>query len=344
MLARVWVGDGTVLAVSSRALVDACDRLGIDTVALLAEVDLSRKTLDDPDGRIPAGKVGALWRAAHAAANDPHLALHAAEALPMGAYRAIDHLARNASTIGDAFAQVSKYFPIINSTVRLPIDEQDDHRCIGAVAAGGSAEPSLPYLEYTFAAIVLRVRVATGAAFPLVSVEFAAEAPGDTAEHERIFGCPVLFDRPRSVVRIARSVWDEPNALADAFLEEVLVAHAQSVLETAPQGSSLVGAAGQVASKGLRLRRLSQDWVAQQLGLSRRTLQRRLEEAGVAYSQIIDAERSAYARELLAKNELAITEVAYLLGFSDQSAFTRAFRRWTDRTPASYRRALHSGK
>src|SRR5262245_10705933 len=80
------MNSATVLTVSSRALLDACDALGIDTEALLAAAALTRAEVSDPDARIPVDKMAALWREAHARAGDPDLALHAAEALPFGAY------------------------------------------------------------------------------------------------------------------------------------------------------------------------------------------------------------------------------------------------------------------
>ena len=112
--------SGTVLSVSSRAMVDACARLGLDTTEILRAAKLDRATLDDPDARIPFEQVGALWQKAYELSKDPNLALHAIEVLPFGAYRVIDFLAASALTIGAALTKVSDYFPIINSLVRLP--------------------------------------------------------------------------------------------------------------------------------------------------------------------------------------------------------------------------------
>src|SRR6185436_63260 len=110
----MWPQSGTVLSVSSRAMIGACDRLGIDTGELLRSVGIARATLDDPDARLEASKVGALWARAYELSRDPVLSLHAAEACPIGAYKVIDFKAANAATVGAAFRYASRYFPLIN--------------------------------------------------------------------------------------------------------------------------------------------------------------------------------------------------------------------------------------
>src|SRR5262245_24361831 len=101
-------------------MLDACGRLGLNTGEILKAAGLDAATLHDPDARIPAEQVDALWKKAYELSGDPDLALHAIEVLPFGAYRVVDFLASSAPTIGAALAKVSDYFPLINSVVRLP--------------------------------------------------------------------------------------------------------------------------------------------------------------------------------------------------------------------------------
>jgi len=92
----MWTTTGTVLTVSSRAMVAACEHLGLDAEVLLRAAGISRQTLDDPDARLEASKVSALWTKAYELSGDPVLSLHAAEACPLGAYKVIDYMANNA--------------------------------------------------------------------------------------------------------------------------------------------------------------------------------------------------------------------------------------------------------
>ncbi|HEU0036196.1 MAG TPA: AraC family transcriptional regulator [Kofleriaceae bacterium] len=329
----------TVLTVSSRALVDACAALGLDTDALLAAAGLTRAEVGDPDGRIAVDKMAALWREAHARAADPDLALHAAEALPFGAYAVIDFLARTSTTIGAAFERISRYFPLINSAVELPIEVAGDHVRVEMRDRRGPGKLPRGYAEYTLAAIVLRTRIAAGVAFSLVAVELAYEALADTREHVRIFGCPVRFGTERTAIVIARDVWDTALARGDSGLAAVLERHAQMLIAQLPRVSDEIARIRATIQAQLAGGDPSLANVARTLGTSRRSLQRRLAAEQLTYAQLLDDVRSTLARAYLAERALSIAEVGYLLGFSEQSSFTRAFRRWTGVSPAEFRRA-----
>lgn len=328
-----------VLTVSTRALVDACDALGMDTEALLAAAGLTRATIVDPDARIAVESMTAFWQEAYARAGDPDLALHAVEALPFGAYAVIDFLARTSTSIGAALERVSAYFPLINSAVDLPIVLGADHVRVDMVDRRGATRLPRAYAEYTLAAVVLRTRIAAGVDYPLVRVDFAYEAPPDSGEHARIFGCPVHFGAARSGIVVARSVWDTPLERGDSGLAAVLERHAQMLLAQLPQVSDEIGRVRAMIRDELTGGDPSLGNVARKLGTSRRSLQRRLADENLSYAQVLDDVRSSMARAYLGQRELSVAEVAYLLGFSEQSSFTRAFRRWTGVSPAEFRRA-----
>ena len=160
----MWPRDGTVLTVSSRALIAACERLGIDTEAMLRTVGIQPQTLEDPDARLKNSEAGALWAKAYELSGDPVLSLHVAEACPVGAYKVIDYMATSARTVGEAFRYSARYFPLINTAVRLAIDESGDPVTFDVVGESGPAGVSRPYAEYCLAVFVLHVREGTGAA------------------------------------------------------------------------------------------------------------------------------------------------------------------------------------
>lgn len=327
----------TVLTVSSRALLDACEALGIDTEALLLAAGLTRAEVRDPDGRIAVEKMTALWREAHARAGDPDLALHAAEALPFGAYAVFDFLARTSDNIGAALERISRYFPLINSIVELPIERTGDHVRLDMVDRRGPGKLPRAYAEYTLAAIVLRTRLAAGIDFPLVRVELAYDAPADHREHTRIFGCPVSFNTARTGIVLAREVADLRLERADSGLAAVLERHAQMLIAQLPQVSDAIAHVRATIQAELKGGDASLANVARKLGTSRRSLQRRLADENLTYAQVLDDLRSTMARAYLSERSLSIAEVAYLLGFSEQSSFTRAFQRWYGASPTQYR-------
>jgi AraC-like DNA-binding protein len=334
-----WPAAGTVLTVSSRALVAACERLGVDTAALLAAAGVSRAVLDDPDERLPAQQVTVLWRTAYELSNDPVLSLHAAEACPLGAYKVIDYMAYNAHSVGEAFRYGARYFKLINTAITLPIDASGDPISFGIVEDDNPAGVSRPYAEYCFAAFLLHVRAGTGAAFTPARVQFTHQRPADIAEHERVFGCPVEFEARHTRMLIARRAWELPSTRAQAGVLELLAEHADHLLAKLPQRPALVERARKAISARLRGGDPSLEGVARDLGTSARSLQRHLADLGFSFQTVADEVRQTTAGLYLEQPDIAISEVAYLLGFSDPSAFNRAFKRWTGMTPQQYRRS-----
>jgi AraC-like DNA-binding protein len=328
---------GTVLSVSSRALVVACERLGLDVEALLRSVDIRRQTLEDPDARIEASKVRALWVKASELSGDPVLSLHAAEACPFGAYKVIDFMASNAGTVGEAFRYASRYFGLINTGIRLPIDEAGDSITFDVVDESGPHGVPRPYAEYCLATFLLHVRAGTGVNFPLRCVTFVHPAPRDRSEHERIFGCPVRFEADHNRLSIDRPDWETRAAGANPGVLQVLTQYADLLLQELPRGPDLVERTRRTISERLRGGDSSLESVARELATSARSLQRHLHELGYTYQALDDEVRSATARLYLEQPDIAVAEVAYLLGFADQSTFHRAFKRWTGHTPARFR-------
>jgi AraC-like DNA-binding protein len=319
-------------------MIDACARLGLDTGQILRAAKLDPVTLQDPDARIPLEQVDALWRKAYELSNDPDLALHAIEVLPFGAYRVIDFLASSAPTIGAALAKVSDYFPIINAVVRLPYAVGDRYVTFGIQAPSRPSTITRPYVEYTLAAVFLRTRIATNQLYPLVRVEFSQPRPANVSEHERIFDCPVRFGADACRLVIAREVWDTPRTGSDPALFSVLETHARMLLEQVPSPDDIVGRVRKQIEAELRGGDPSLESIARHLAMSPRTLQRRLREHDVLFNDVLDELRFRAAKTYLAQRDVAGTEVAYLLGFAEQSSLNRAFKRWSGQTPTEYRR------
>jgi len=329
---------GSVLTVSSRAMIDACARLGLDTGEILRAARLDPVTLQDPDARILIEQVEAVWQKAYELSNDPNLALHAIQVLPFGAYRVIDFLAVSAPTVGAALAKVSDYFPIIHEVVRLPYAVGDRHVTFAVEAPSRPSTITRPYAEYVLAAVFLRTRIATNQRFPLMRVEFSHPRPADISEHERVFECPVRFGAETCQMVIARDVWDTPRTGSNPDLFSVLDTHARMLLEQLPSPGDIVGRVREAIEAELRGGNPKLEPIARRLAMSPRTLQRRLRGRGVLFNDVLDAMRFRAAKSYLAQGDTAGTEVAYLLGFAEHSSFNRAFKRWSGQTPTEYRR------
>ncbi len=333
----MWPRTGTVMTAPSRALVAACDHLGVDTEALLRSVGVDRRTIEDPDARLPGPVAGALWVKAYELAGDPVLSLHAAEACPLGAYKVIDYIAASARTVGEAFREVARYFKLVNTATSWPIDDSGDPVTFELAVEGGSGVITRPYAEYALAVFFLHVRAAGRLQFPLRRVTFTHPRPPDIREHERVFGSPVEFETRHNRLVFDRAVWETPTVSGHSGVLGVLLEHADLLLAKLPRGPDLVERTRRAIAGRLRGGDPSVGSVARELGMSERSLQRHLRELGYSFNALADEVREATARLYLEQADMALAEIGYLLGFADQSTFNRAFKRWTGITPKQAR-------
>ncbi len=335
---RATVGrvEPTVLPVASRALADACGRLGLDVGGLLARAGIERSALLDPDARLPASRADALWREAYAAANDPFLALRAAEASPFGAFRVMDYLGTTGPTLGEGLRRVAACFRVIDPRGSLGVSETAGRVTILFRTAAGTPLPP-PAQEYTLAVLLIRARHAIGAPLRPAEVRFTFPRPPDVSEHVRAFGVEPVFASEDAALVLPRTAWDEPTRGGDPALFAMLDEHARRLADARAVGD--VGATVRAAiAASLAGRQPALSEVAHRLGTPARTLQRRLAAAGTSFARLVGEVRRDRAEAFLAERDVSIAEVSFLLGFSEQSAFARAFRRWTGRTPSEHRR------
>lgn len=328
----------TVLPVASRALVESCRRLGLGADALLRAAGIARDAFGDPDARLTGEQADALWRAAYEASRDPHLALRAAEATPFGAYRVIDYLGVTGATVGEGLRRVAAWFPLVDPRGRLRVVDEPKGVAIVFTAAGGGGLPA-PAEEYTLGVIWSRARHAAASEPRLAEVRFSFARPADVREHSRAFGIEPRFGAPAAALVFRRASWDGPTRMNDPALFELLDRHARALAEGAPGTDELAPSVRTAIAADLPGREPTIAAVARRLGTSARTLQRRLAVAGTSFARLVDEVRRARAEAFLHAGDVSVAEVSWLVGFSEQSAFTRAFRRWTGTSPSEFRAA-----
>lgn len=183
----------------------------------------------------------------------------------------------------------------------------------------------------------------TGRRLPALEVAFAHEKPSDTQAHRDLFGCEVAFGATVHCARFDASLLALPVPHADPAMVPVLQRHAESLLRQRMQ--SAPGIAAQVHAsiqRNLAQDRATLAVVAEELGLTVRTLQRKLAETQSGFQQMLDAVRKDLAQDYLGQPDLSLIDIAFLLGFQDQSAFTHAFKEWTGHSPGAYRDRLRS--
>jgi len=179
-----------------------------------------------------------------------------------------------------------------------------------------------------------------GADKRLTEARFRHPPPDYVDEYERVFDCAITFSEPANELVFERSLLDLPQPYPDDSLHELLLKRADQLLANANGDEQLVERVSQLLR--LQLHEPDAEELAQRLGLTLRSLQRRLQETGASFSNLLDEARRDAACALLCQPDLAIKDIALRTGFSEPSAFHRAFKRWKGVTPAQFRQAQMS--
>ncbi len=312
--------------------------LPAESLARAAGVDLA--ALDDPERWVPASAIHALWEAARRLDPSPDLGLRVGASVPAGALDVLDYLLPSCATLRDALVMVDRLHRIATTTSQFRVVDAPgggDVRLESELRVPGVRIHPLGR-DYVFAVIVLRLRRLDARMRPRV-VELRGPALAPAGRYLEIFGVPATFDHAASALVFSPDVLDLPMSSADASLCAILERHAQTLAAKAPSADLLDRARTELA-RMIGEGRLDVATLGKRLGTSPRTLQRRLVERGVAYSTLLDEARCELACAHLRDATLSIDEIAGLLGYSEPSAFSRAFRRWTGSAPARYRKGI----
>lgn len=318
---------------TARALVEGFRALGLDADALRSAAGIEAQDLAPLDGSLPPDAFGRLWEQAFRRAPRDELPTEVGLAIPFGAFGPLDYLAASSATVEAALHSLASLFRYAATGLSLEVVALADGGELRVVRCG-AFPGDLVGDEFTIAVIVGRMR-ARVPGFAVREIALSRPPPPRPTRHERLLGAPVRFGAATSVLRMPRGAFRATIPGADPRLQDTLRELANR-LELAPSG----GGDLEVAVRA-RLRTLLPEGsaeaarVARDLGLSARTLHRRLAEAGLTYRGVLESFREAEAERLLAGG-VALAEIALRLGFSDQTAWNRAFRRWKRMSPREW--------
>ena len=309
--------------------------LGYDPVPFLLTHGIDNEMLLDPDATVPMSACVGLLAEGVQATGDDNLGLHVAERAELGSFDVHFYAMVSSPTLGAAFERVCRYQRLIHETSQVRLEKSGDRAVLSHRLAGGLAAPRQT-AELLLAAWVRAGRVATCTDWSPAEVRFAHRAPSDSREHERFFGAPVRFASGENALVFAAALFDLPCRRTDPSLLALLDRYASDRLG-GHRASTFSDRARAALSEELQAGNVTAHSLAARLKVSVRTLHRSLADESTSYRRLLDQLRLDIAERHLRDDRMSVAEVAFLVGFSELSAFHRAFKRWTGRTPVTFR-------
>ena len=320
-----WVG--TVLA--------AAERQGVARNALLAQAGIAPEELAAE--RWPIDHITRLWRAAVHCTQDAGFGLKAGAGVGPASFNVVSYLLQSAPTLRAALALVQKYQRLISDGGRFQTITGPEACWVVYHPRQGALAFSPHQIEAVLAAVVAFSRWVTGQAVRPLQVQFSQPRVGPLAGYREAFGCPVAFEQAFSGVLLDNALLDAPLPQADAQLARLHHQYAAQRLAVLHEGGALAQELRAWIAAVLPGRVPTRAEAAQALGLSERTLARRMQAQQLSFSALLDAVRREAALQAVAQPGRALTDIGQALGFAEPAVFWRAFKRWTGCTPLQWR-------
>jgi AraC-like DNA-binding protein len=326
----------TFLATMGQVFVRLMDMHDIDSRALIRESGIDPAALRDPSARIPSSVGDTVVLRAAALIPDPAFALRAARCWHPSNLGALGHAWLASSTLRTGLLRLERYWRILGEKARIRIT--DTRGGLGFEYDHRRRDPLLRAIGADFAMSLVfdLCRMNYGASLRPVDVRLARARPADTEPYRHFYGCPVHFGAHENSFLLPARVAVEPlptgNRQLAGVLDEILVAQLAAL-----DRNNIPARCKSNLLEQLTSGELSEAEMARQMHMSRRTLQRKLSESNTTYQKLVDDTRRDLALRYMEDPGKTITDVTFLVGFSGQSAFTRAFRRWTGMSPTDFR-------
>ena len=329
----------TVAAGLARGLIEFAARKGADVEALAKRSGIDPGALDDHDLRVPMDRYVALMRAAKALTGDAALPLHFGVEVDMAELSVVGLLVHASETFGEVLTQLNRYGRLIVEVDTGGADRFQLQRVAGKLwIVDTRADPDdFPELtEATFGRFVGRTRQ-FGMTSVIAEVHVTHAAPPHAAEYERVLGVPTRFESGWNALRIDESWLAHRVQRQPRYVFGILGGHAERLLAELEGSKTVRGRVEQLLMPILHTGEAGMARIAAALGWSADTLYRKLKAEGVTFEEVLDALRHKLAIHYLGGRKVSVNEAAYLVGFSDPSAFSRAFKRWTGSSPRAMR-------
>ncbi|MFT3922048.1 MAG: AraC family transcriptional regulator [Myxococcales bacterium] len=315
---------------------------GISTETFLRDAGIDRDVFEGP-ANVDMAVTAQAVRSAYRLTEDPAIALRIGMSAPFQSLGVAGQVFLHCPTIRAVIGEVDRYLPLLQPMSRLRMLEEGDRAHLIYEPPFADARAYRFGTELALAFVVRIGRHFTTQRATPIEVRVCHQAPSYAGVYGELFGCPVRFGAARNEIVFNRALLDVPQPFSDEPLWRVLKHRAEEMLVQEQAREHLHERVKQVLHHEVDLSSVHPVGIARRLGMSPRSLRRRLSDEGHSLSALVDEVRREVALTELGNPEMPIKRIADRVGFSEVSAFHRAFKRWTGLTPARYRAQGVSG-
>ncbi|KXO86262.1 AraC family transcriptional regulator [Acinetobacter venetianus] len=323
----------TALTSWVKAIQKALDKAGCDSKSLIEKAGLDLKALNDPDARYSLQQTAHLWKLATDATQDSCFGLKVASQVNQHTFHVLGHSLATSTTLKELFLRIIRYFRLVTDIPNLEFYEKGPNHYF-IINVPDEVQPES--IDAFISVFIRSSRALQGSLFSPLRIELRRSEPVDIETYRNILKAPLVFNASKDMIVFDTATIELPlegaNPILSQEYDEIIMRYLARFDKENIQARIKVKIIENLATGEIQ-----QQEIAKSLGLSTRSLQRKLSLENTSYSEILDNTRQELAISYIKNNSYSITEIAYILGFTDVSSFTRAFRRWTNLSPLHYR-------
>lgn len=322
----------------ARLVAQRLKKEGASLAAALAEAELDLRTLNNPDAWISFSAHADFLEIAARQLNDDCFGLTLSETIDIRDAGLIGYLGIASKTVEDGLLNLSRYVRVFSEAFQIELTTNENSGIVAIVPQHPEHARFRQATEFSYCVVMHAYRQLTGKKLTPTLVHFIHQRRSNLSAFEKYFGCPVKFNRNHGQIVLARRTLATPIRSSDDRLLSILRNHAEDLLRDRPaRRQELVGKIERRLTELLPTGQGRAKIIATELGMSERTLMRRLGELNTSFADILERLRKELAMRYLTQDDLSFTHIAFLLGYANQSAFSVACRRWTGRSPREIR-------
>ncbi len=310
--------------------------ISIDEVIAFSKVNKS--ILSSPDNRLSGLEVKKIIEAAKSLTKDSYIGLHQGQRLSKGFSNILGYVLMNCSTLKECWTKYCRYEKLIDSTSASSFELLKNKAVLNNITLDPSLKDNIQFSDFKLSGMLSYIKLLCGKNIQLIEVHFTHSKPKNICEYEKVFQSNLLFEKASNALIFNSNLLSTPVLEPNKSLLHLFEKNANTAIEELNTNACYNDKVTKIITEELlKSNLISIETIAKKLSLSVRSLQLHLHKENTSYAELLKDTRKNIAVNYLTNPNITIAEIAYVLGFSEVSAFHRTFKSWTGLTPAKFR-------